>query len=476
MPVSAIPPRSAVLALRRTQSDPDFKTHSGTDQGALQRRSSAPAQLQPRVNNKAHSAESPQLPRPDPALSAERLEAFKQLQRKRAGLPYTPSKGDSTVNLNGTVDLPDEIPDSVWNTTVLCRHLSTQFVLQQGKKRLLVEQFRTKEGIEAVFKGKLASVDATYHSMLKAAAQHSKHLVNEQHFGAYVSAVAQALAAQAESGGPASVNTFLLSEDHAMALHVERKTKDGQITYNAKVFDPNLQGNYKRAPINVPTPQALAHLQFEDFLIDPEAAAVYAPANASLTLFAVCVEEALNLHLPQLHFCPLNLHNNIPTASNLYLILSGGMHEGLAAMAQWLTEHADQLPKSKLVELLAAKADDGVPGLSTAMARGETQTVQCFADMLVKLAIPIADQVKLLAAKTDYGHPGLSAALVNGEAQTVRCFGQILAKSAIPVEDQISLLAAKTDDGWCSLRGAVQNGHVNTIRAFIQAIEVVPVV
>jgi ankyrin repeat protein len=501
MPVSPVPQGSASMPLRKIKSAPDFKTDPDPGHGALRRRSSAPEQLQPRSSSKTQSA--------------ERLEVFKQLRLKRAGLPYTPSKGDSTVNLNGLVDLPNEIPDSANNTTVWCRHLTTLFVLQQGKKRLLVEQLRTREGIEATFKGKLASVNAVYASMLRAAAQHSKHLVNEQQFGTYVGAVAQALATKAPSGSPANANVFLLSAEHVMALHVERKTKDGQTSYNAKVFDPNWHGNYRRDPINVPTPQALAHLQFKDFLIEPEFAAAYAPSNAPLTLSAVCVEDTLNLHLPQLHFCPLDQQNNIPTASHLYLVLRSGMHEGLAAMAQSLTEHAAQLPEGKLLELLAAKSSDGmpglhmaiinghvqtlqcfadmlgklaipmedrislmaakndkgVPGLYMAMANGEAQTLQCLADMLEELAIPMADQVKLLAAKTDDGCPGLSAALVNGDAQTVRCFGRILTKRAIPMEDRISLMAAKTDAGLCSLHSAIEHDHVDAIRAFIQAID-----
>jgi hypothetical protein len=464
MPVGSIPPASAFLPLRREHSDLEFKTDTSPD--AIQRRTSAPARLQPNSGTINGNVRSKPVERLSAAESTARLENFKQLQLKRAGQPYVPTKGDSAVNHNQVVDLPDEAADNLDETLVLCRHFATMFAKDPAKKRALLEQFRTETGIAAVFAGKLAQTETDSESIPTNAPQHAKHLVSEQQFGRYVGAIAQTLAA---GGDPASVNVLLYTDGHAMALHVERKVKDGQRSYNAKVFDPNNTGNYKRIDIKTQTPEALAHLKFQDFLIDPDIEG-YAMAGEPLTLAAVVVEDSFNLQLPQLHFSATAEADQLPSKSELHMAMTIGTRGAIATMADRLVGHAGYLPEGELFELLAAKADDGVPALAMAMQEGDTQTMQSFVDLLSRMSLPVAALVPLLAATNGEGVSGLHIAMEDGHANAVGTFASALNQLGLPSEAKTELMNARRADRVTGLYVAMAYGKTNTVAAFAQAL------
>jgi hypothetical protein len=460
MPVNPVPGSTPLQqpTLRRTQSDAD--SGRNITKPPLKRGVSEPAAPSSRPPGTAGSAASrPMLARSDVA----KLAVLSRLKRE----PYASIKGDSGIQLNGEVDLPGETPDAAGDTTIWCRHFATRFVQQQGKKRMLVDQFDAAASIRAMFSGQLAALCDDHDVAIARAPQHAKHLVHATQFGRYLSAMATALGSVAAAGEPADANSLLIAANHVMAAHVQRKTKNGQAYYTAKVFDPNHTANYKR--VEAQHPQDLERLQFKDLLIDPNAGDDYAPPGETLTLAAVCVEHN-NLHMSQLQCTPLNPGQQLPRASDLFLALGNGLHEALTAMAQALADHAG-MTAQELLGVLSAKDPGGTPGLHMAMQEGHADTLRVFSGILQSAELPIDDKARLLAARDAAGTPGLSVAMEDDHADTVRAFGEALQLLNLPHSQAVPLLAAKNNQGDPGLWFAMQQGCTDTVHAFGAALK-----
>jgi ankyrin repeat protein len=456
----------ALPPLRRTKSVPDFKTATSNGQDVLRRRDTLPSRLQPLPYNRAESTKSHGLLRPSATQSAAQLESFAQLLLKRAGLPYTPSKGDSEVNLNCEVELSDELPDAEGATNVTCRHFVAAFVEKQGKKRGLVDHFSTSDGIRSVFSGSLAQANKAFYDTLRSAPQHARHLVDEAQFGAYVGAIVQALIAGGDTDSVNAINAILVASDHTMALQVQRKQKHGEIYFTAKVFDPNNTGNYRRMNVKDLTPEALARLQFNDFLIDPTAAVDLAVADEPLSMSAICVDTRLNLQLPQMHFSASAQVDELPTKSELYTVLSSGMIEGLAAITARVSNLVIPMPEQVLVELLSASNETGMCGLHWAVMNGHVDAVKAFGNTMSALGLSSEAKAAIISNETiEVGLTPLYIAIRREANDMVNALKVIIEELALPHDARFQILAAKDNNGMPALIAALSENKFEAARA-----------
>jgi hypothetical protein len=384
-------------------------------------------------------------------------------------IPLVSKKSSRAVDLNGRVPLHGEPPDSLGFTTPVCVHFAIAFAKHEGKKRELLNQFSSRKGIREVFNGRLAQVDRDYTNAIVQASEHSKHLVHESQLGQYLSGVASALdQAHAEGKNTSSANCLLMTPDHTMAVHVERKTKGGQTYYAVKVLDPNNTNNYKRPTFAHPSD--LAHLQLKDLLIQPDAIrSAYAPTGETLMLSAVCLESGLKPRLSPLQ-CTPEQSQKMPSTTEMHLAISRGVHSAMLDMAQALNGNR-ALSAQNLFTRLQAKSRDGFTGLSMAMQYGNPQTVKAFGALVRSSRLSDAQKMELLAAKNPIGNHGLCTAVQFENPQVIHAFGEVLRTCGLPDAHKVNLLAAKTTSGIPSLYTAMQTGQVESVKAFGAAIE-----
>ncbi|NJM31718.1 MAG: ShET2/EspL2 family type III secretion system effector toxin [Limnobacter sp.] len=267
------------------------------------------------------------------------VQRIEKIQNKQA--TYLPQRTQN-VALNGQVHIP------VSGLQVECRHFAAVFALFQGTKRELTDSFSTEAGIGAFFSdGKLEGVEEQYYSRIQHASQACKHLFSGEQLGQYLEAVAKAVQRQEPTPGAQKkqANCLLLTEDHAMALHVEFKTKSGVGYFAVKLYDPNLTNNYTR--VESSTAQGLRKLTFETMMPCPHLASLYLNGNAKLSMVAVCLDAQLEPQMSRPTVCesPVEMHN----------ILSRGLYTQLALFLKHIFCDSNNLSDDAKAERLAAK-------------------------------------------------------------------------------------------------------------------------
>jgi hypothetical protein len=431
-------------------------------------------------------------------LSALGRVRMKKIQKKERKEPRITKSGDPTVNLNCKVRVRTYNAQDASVALVVCRHFAEMFAKHQGKKSELIQQYGKLSDIRKAFKGKLANIHEAYHKSIREADPGCKHVVSSQGLGAYLHSLAKALEGAHQGGGPSEVNCLLLTADHSMAIHVQRKHKDGVDYFAAKLFDPNVTASYKRAVAL--HPEDLSGLQLQDMLVHPEVINSYAPPGQPVPMVAVCLDNRVHASIDR--------SSTAATPGNMNVALCNGVPDEVQAMLRsaspethfdllqaksWLTGipglnralqdgHTDtvrvfmecvgalQLPDDKKLELLVAKRPDGVPGLSMALQKGHADTVSTFVESIVALKLSDHDKIELLAAKRADGMPGLLIALQLGRSNTVSAFVESIVALKLSDHDKIELLAAKRADGKPGLFMAFQEGQTEAVTEFVERV------
>ncbi|MCD6027060.1 MAG: ShET2/EspL2 family type secretion system effector toxin [Solimicrobium sp.] len=163
--------------------------------------------------------------------------------------------------------------------------------------------------------------------------------------------------------------------------------------------------------------------------------------------------------------------NGIP---GLYFALQNGHADAIKAWGQLLQCIIPQLPENtfgQLTELLAAKNHRGVPGLYSALQHDHSDAVKAWGDILQRIVslIPTSGRSQLsalLAAKDDDGISGLCLALHEGNASAIKAWGEVLQDLVplLPANEISALLMAKNDRGIPALHFALQNGHADAVK------------
>jgi len=401
---------------------------------------------------------------PTPGLNLAPRRRTQAVQQKSVPYVATSLVPNVRIMLNGSVAVrptAQEPPQSA--QAVVCRHLATAFVQHAGAKRDLMAAFSTAAGVEGRFDAKLVDTSAQFQRLLHDAGERSKHLVGSENLGRYLESLAQALPAPGENG-PSEANSLLLTNQHAMALHVQRKRKDGVEYFSAKLFDPNSTAAYKR--VEALHPQDLQRLTLKDMFVAGWPNAYCLPNQSAVSMVAVCLNERLRL--------PPTAGGPIPTtAENMHSALRMGMVGPIRLMLSDLASR-QSMPQAELFNLLQAKLEGHhQSGLHLALAWGHgAKTAAAFVNAVAALeALPIELRLELLAGKRSDGVPGLYVALQEGLPVTVKAYVQaVTAAKTLSHGQQAELLAAKKANGTPGLLIALKNGHTGTVNAYVEAV------
>jgi ShET2 enterotoxin, N-terminal region len=432
-------------------------------------------------------------------LSALGRVRMKKIQKKERKEPRITKSGDPTVNLNCKVRVRTYNAQDASVALVVCRHFAEMFAKHQGKKSELIQQYGKLSDIRKAFKGKLANIHEAYHKSIREADPGCKHVVSSQGLGAYLHSLAKALEGAHQGGGPSEVNCLLLTADHSMAIHVQRKHKDGVDYFAAKLFDPNVTASYKRAVAL--HPEDLSGLQLQDMLVHPEVINSYAPPGQPVPMVAVCLDNRVHASIdrsstaatpgnmdvalcngvpdevramlrsasPETHFDLLQAKSSLTGIPGLNRALQDGHTDTVRVFMECVG--ALQLPDDKKLELLVAKRPDGVPGLSMALQKGHADTVSTFVESIVALKLSDHDKIELLAAKRADGKPGLFMAFQEGQTEAVTEFVERVLASELPDDQKLNLLVAKEPTGNTGLQRARANAHSETVNAFVNKVQ-----
>lgn len=413
-------------------------------------------------------------------------------------LPYFSPKRGLPPHLNGKATFTDT------EEKILCRHLVThQQEVQASDPEIKFDyrQFQDPATIAAQVKPNTE----TKYLALRAQATET-HLIANQHFGRFL--VAQFEAMAAENKDKATRQILVLSTNHAMNLSLRIKNKHGMKSYVARFFDPNrTTGSVRSKAGNLKTMETQelgsyldGHHLLKEYYPESNAASMMyirppvqeRQARSLLVVdnrvLASCIKDseinaATMLHLLEGGFAGelRRLRDEIarrPEAAERIELLDTKTADGTPGLFVALQDgHADTIkaygellqhvPEKDRARLLAAKRADGIPGLAMALYRGHADAVEAYGEALQQ--VPKKDRAGLLAAKNADGTPGLFMALLAGNADAIKAYGKLL--QYVPEEDHAELLAAKTADGIPGLHMALQNGHADAIKAYEELLQ-----
>jgi hypothetical protein len=375
-------------------------------------------------------------------------------------VPYMPKKREHNrnLNLNGRVSLEGEAPDVIGDSVAYCRNFAIKFAQYAGKKGDLVERFSTEAGVRNLFRQQIKGSTQDYLDAIRTAPPHTKHFVHEAHFGKYLSGLAGALKkAHAIDEPTTSANSLLSAGDHVMAVHVERKTKNNQIYYAVKVFDPNRSGAYKR--ITVADPKDLENLQLKDLMVDPKL--LYAAKGEGLSFVATCLEANLHANLLPTECLPVNY---APGVADISMAQFGQFHAALSRLTAMLGR--SRIPAQELFAKFESRNSDNFPSLYMASQSGDEKSIQILGGAIASSHLPSAKKLQLLETKSPKGHSGLYAAIRFGHANVIRALAGAAASAQLTSAEKRTLLEAAAPDGVPALYRALLSGDTDVVKAF----------
>lgn len=412
-------------------------------------------------------AKSHHLDRP----SAEQMAAATaRIAAKRT--PDASKRGMGDIAWNCEVKLPEERPDSHGDTTVECRHFATVWARHVGKKAELLDRFWSDERITRCFTGRLHAVNDDFDRIVSQAPQAARHLVRGDQLGTYMAAVAQALWASTAQGGPNEANMLLLTHDHAMALHMQKKSDNGVDYFSAKLFDPCSTATHMR--MEALSLDDLAGVSLADMLVDPDSAARYASKDHPLALVAIGLDERVSPAIGQLHCSPLDRPGAQPTPADLHAALDGGLAHAIPSLCA-ATQPPASSAAAALLARLQAVVDDGNTGLYKAIANGQDHAIEAFGAAVARSGLSRAEQVAVFqGSDLQHKQSALLKAVMYGTAQGVPAFGRALVAAGLSDEQKLHTLAGKHSSASAQLGtllsrvDAQQAAHLNTFFAAAQ--------
>ncbi len=371
--------------------------------------------------------------------------------------PYIPKSFSKDIDLNGEVAV-SALGQRAGAATALvhCRHFATAFAKLKGKKRPLMRRFETPQGIRAHFQKAprgLDSANIAFLRILSKTKQESRRLFNSEHLGRYLSAVAQSLGGGI--GAPHEANCLLLTSEHAMAAHIQRKCKDGVTYFGVKVYDPNATAAYKR--ITVLDPADLERMALKDLLI-LSPAHYAAPEQSTLLLSAFCLEKEVQLATPQ---------EELPaTVESLFMAMEFGFADHVTAAVDFFRKKYSDSPDELFAALQSANAMQ-VQGMTAALYLGQVESIQAFANALATMPLSAEQKAELLAGRDTDGKPGLHGAMQSGMHQSVTAFIAAVTSTGLPIDTQTELLAARSAEGFPAL-WSVNPHHASVVQTYFR--------
>jgi hypothetical protein len=350
---------------------------------------------------------------------------------------------------------------------IVCRHIATYHLMQARELDGKLD-YSVIESASSITDNITRDFDDIEKSWIAQATE--TYLVQSERFGEFLVDQFKKMA----QSGEVLRKIMVCSSNHAMALSLRIKLKNGLPFYVAKFYDPNLTTTHARsasAKLKSFETQHLVSYAFRD------AIARYYPDQKALSLMLVCPPASISLSdtsaqtlkpdrtLTQ-KFCGPDLDSMMMHFLFMY---------GFAGEIRRLGEVLASQSADKLMTLLAAKSEDGFPGLFSALQRGYDDTVNAFGELLVQFhhdgLLTAENLVTLLVAKSEEA-PGFYLAFQHGQAGTVKVFGKMLVrlykKGLLTKENLFSLIEAKSEKGYPAVGVGFQYGHASTIKEFCE--------
>ena len=428
---------------------------------------------------KRHSIANPGLDTPEPALaprmdrrssegSPTNMTGLTQRSISRKREPYIASRTNPDVFLNAMAQVFPSMDVQRTPEVVVCRHLAYQFATAEGKKRDLMEKYRTIEGITTQFNGKLDSVQIAAEAAWTQADPACKHLVNAEDLGHYLEALANALGRVGQEEH-SQVNCILVSAQHAMALHMSRKSKHGVEYFSAKFYDPNATASYKR--VEMTAAEEFRKLTLESMMAHPEliSACDWTP-GATRPLVVLCLDPRLKIQVDRyrMQVSPTNMAMAMEMGSLddvHHLLTEAGKKETVGS-----ADASAGIETFTLADLFDAKGHDATPCLHLAMSWGHASTVKAFVGAVLASGLNDDKKTELLVGVDQQGVPGLNLAARKGHASTVKAFVAAILASDLIDDQKTKLLACTDSNGWTALGYAIASSCASTVKALLDAI------
>ncbi|WP_186381481.1 ShET2/EspL2 family type III secretion system effector toxin [Yersinia mollaretii] len=363
------------------------------------------------------------------------------ISKNEKSAPYFSSKRDEKINMNGRAR-------SVNGEQIECRHLSPfwgeNFTKNKGKV-----DYRELADIDTIRRN---ISPETLDSVPRPPAV--VQMVGNAEWGRVL---AESFSDMAKCG---SNNRVLHIEtvNHALVFGLKFKGSLEEKRCVIQFYDPNSTVAHQRALFHGGINDCLSQIEklaAKDFLT-ARRLENYGLKDGSFATFFNSDAGVTAMNLSRLPDGPLH-------PEMLYHCMTLGLTNGLQSIADRLNIPLKRLSPEAIIELLAAKRHDGLPGLNIALQEGHTDAIRVYGRIIQTAGLPADKVAELLAAKNHDGVPGLMMALKNGHADAIRAYGEVIKTAGLPADKVAELLASKRHDGVPGLYLALQKGHADAI-------------
>jgi uncharacterized protein len=388
---------------------------------------------------------------PSPYLADDRAIPDKDVAQVTKEIPYHSGVlGHPGINFNGK------------DARIVCRHFALD---QLEKMEAALNAKPTYDDYEdlANIQRRVSASDKRF-NRLKAHAKET-YLIDNRDFGQFLAQQFEEM----ERKGESTKLMLMTSTNHAMALSLRIKVKDGKKVYVARLFDPNKTLTHARSASSSRQAFALQHLQ--EYLGRKNLNEYYPESKGLSVLHVLPSKDELTAmtSLPLGAAAGREFDGCIPDAEIDATAIWHFMSHGFSGDLRRLKDRIAKLSVAEQITLLAAKDHKKNPALWMALRNGHADAVEAYGELL--LLIPKEQRAKLLAIAGADGTPVLAMALKYGHAGAVEGFGKLL--KLIPEGQHAELLAANAD-GIPALSMALKYGHVGAVEAFGKLLQLIP--
>ena len=291
---------------------------------------------------------------------------------------------------------------------IVCRHISLS-VLQDVTLLGIVdfEPYSSKEGI---VKKIPFDIEQKYDDLIKKA--YDVHMIENEKLGNWLALQFSDMS----KNKIALQKTLIESTAHAMGLWLTLKNSHGKPTYCVNFYDPNFTVRYRY--FSSDSLADITQLSLKSFVEINEYKSYHQePLHASVSMLSVLPNGSDDTCKKEPH---LTKHTRIMTKETLFYLMRMNFHEALSESFAGLK--ASGLSNEELLPLLAAKREDGVPGLFMALQSNSNDAIAAYFEELKSLGLSNEELLPLLAAKTNDGIPGLYSALHHNSNDAIAAY------------------------------------------------------
>lgn len=376
---------------------------------------------------------------------------------------YSLRKDDSSRNLsspatlvknfNGRVSAKND-PTTNTKSVPVCRHLALAFADQAGKKREgFLEHMSVGSHVEAYFHEKLGAVNARFEELLISTQPEHRHIVTDEKLGTYLSALAKGLP-PSRLGEPSEVNCLMLTHNHAMAVHVQRKREmSGSEYYAVRMYDPNQTSDAER--IVVRQPSDLEGLFSRKTILTYTGCVSYARRQP---MVALCLKSD---HPP----VTMSRHETPASADNMFLAVQRGSRLDVEAMMS-VDKGGQGRPGQELIKgLIQVSEKTGLSFFNEAIALLDAPTVKQLVVWALQADVTQRDKVQLFCPNNNNEYSWFSSACQPDRMEVLKTVIDVfMTSTALTPMNKLALLSDTDCDGRSVLLTVLHHGDAQAIR------------